>query len=177
MHRKGGTALFLLTLFIVGNADATASQGEGRVRVKGEVLESACAIDTLNRDQTINMKVLPVSQIQRDGHGEKYRFSVKLINCVLKRLDPKLPDWSRFQITFDGQNDTGLFGINGEAKGIAIKITDEQGNIATPGKAMPAAIISPGDMLLNYSLHLVSNNQRLHAGEFSSTVKFRMDYY
>lgn len=165
----------LMNIFFV--APAASSQGFGRVNMAGAIIETACAIDTLSRDQTINMGTVPVSQISRDGQGLIRPFSIQLVNCVLARHDKKLPDWRYFQVTFDGSADQGFFGVAGEAKGIALQIADSQGNIAIPGIPLPFGEITPNDMLLNYSLQLVSNNQDLHAGEYSSTVKFKMDYY
>lgn len=143
----------------------------------GAIIETACAIDTLSRDQTINMGILPVSQIARDGQGLIQPFSIRLVNCVLTRQDTSLPDWHHFKITFDGSSDVGLFGIEGEAKGVALQLTDSQGNIVTPGAPLPGSIIHAKEMLLHYSLRLVSNHQLLRAGEYTSTVRFKMDYY
>lgn len=171
------TFTLLLTTLAIGNAWATAPQGWGRVSMKGEILETACAIDTLSRDQTITMATVPASQIARDVQGVAHPFVVKLVKCTLKRLDPKLPDWSHFRITFDGLNDGGQFGVEGQAKGVALQIADAQGNVATPGKQMPSAPIVPNDMALTYSLRLVSNQQVLKAGDYYSTVRFKMDYY
>lgn len=179
MSRKiGGTALFLsLNIFFVSQAHSTQPQGWGRVNMVGAIIETACAIDTFNRDQTINMGSLPVSQIARDGQGGLRPFSIQLVNCILTREDKRLPDWQHFQITFEGYDDAGFFGIEGEAKGVALQITDSDGNIAMPGTPLPVGEIAAKEMLLNYSLRLVSNHQSLRVGQYSSTVKFKMDYY
>jgi len=87
------------------------------------------------------------------------------------------PEWQHFQVTFDGKPDAGLFSVHGEAQGIALQIADSQGNIALPGIALPKGEVHSGDMPLKYSLRLVSNNKLLRAGEYFSTVKFKMDYY
>lgn len=152
-------------------------QGWGQVNMVGAIIEAACAIDTLSRDQTINMGTLPVSQIARDGRGGLQPFSIRLVNCVLARQNSALPNWRYFQITFDGSAQAGLFGVEGEAKGIALQLTDSLGNIAQPGTPLPLGDITAKDMLLNYSLRLVSNQQALRAGEYFSTVKFKMEYY
>ncbi|WP_261446201.1 fimbrial protein [Serratia fonticola] len=177
-RKKGGYPLFLLlSLCAAGPAWAAQPQGWGRVNMLGAIIETACAIDTRSRDQTINMGVLPIGQIARDGQGVIRPFSIRLVNCILVRNDKMLPDWRYFQITFDGHADTGLFSVSGAAKGIALQITDGQGHIATPGEPLPFGEITPSEMLLNYSLRLVSNRQVLRAGEYSSTIKFKMDYY
>nr|WP_065506544.1 fimbrial protein [Serratia inhibens] len=157
---------------------ATASlAGWGVVHMGGAIIDSACAIAIGDRDQTINMGTVPISQIVRNGQGEDMPFSVKLVNCVLERHRPHLPDWKYFRVTFDGSIDGKGFGVQGEAEGIVIQITDSYGNIASPGVAMPINEIVPGDMLLNYSFKLIGNNKPLRAGDYFSTIKFKLDYY
>ncbi|HII4325964.1 TPA: fimbrial protein [Enterobacter cloacae] len=169
------SALCLLMLSPIENSQAAA--GWGRVNMQGAVIETACAIDTNSRDQTIDMSVLPLSQIMRDGQGLTRPFSIKLINCVLDRIDESLPQWRRFQVTFDGRVDNGLFGVDGAARGVALQLADNDGNIVTPGNPSPYLDISEGERELNYSLRLVSNQQILRSGEYTSTIRFKMDYY
>ncbi|CAI0696831.1 fimbrial protein [Serratia quinivorans] len=170
-------AFCLLALLPVADGAYAASAGWGRVNMQGAVIETACAIDTDSRDQTIDMSVLPLGQIIRDGQGLTQPFTINLVNCVLGKIDDKQPDWQRFQVTFDGREDNGLFGVEGRAKGIALQITDDAGNVASPGEPLPAVAILEGDRQLKYSLRLMGNNQVLRAGEYTSTVRFKMDYY
>lgn len=168
--------LILMTMQI-SPVSAVTPMGWGRVNMSGNIIDTACAIETDSRDQAIVMATLPVSQIIRDGRGDKNPFTIKLVNCTLEHPNPQLPHWQYFEVTFDGINDGELFGIQGMAKGVALKITDQNGNVATPGKAMPLTPIIPGDMQLNYALQLIGNNQVIRAGEYRSTVRFKMDYY
>lgn len=171
------TAFALLCLFLAEPAMGAMPPGWGRINMQGAIIETACAIDTGSRYQTIDMATLPFGQIIREGRGQSLAFRIHLVNCVLGRINPALPDWRRFQITFDGSPDTGGFGVSGAARGVALQITDERGYIATPGEALPAVNIMPGEMLLNYSLRLVGNQQVLRAGDYYSTVRFKLDYY
>lgn len=171
----GPAALCLLMLFSTDTARAAG--GAGRVNMQGAVIETACAIDTDSSDQTIDMSVMPLSQIIRDGQGVQHPFEIRLVNCVLGRVDKTQPDWQRFQVTFDGRADNGLFGVEGQARGVALQLADNVGNIATPGEPLPAMDIIAGDHELNYSLRLVSNQQILRAGDYTSTLRFKMDYY
>ncbi|AGP46494.1 fimbrial protein [Serratia plymuthica] len=173
------TAPCLLTLLLfVSSAEATQqTQGWGRVNMQGAIIDTACAIAAGSREQIIDMETVPVADIIRDGQGVTKPFSIELINCVLTRPNNKLPDWKHFQVTFDGETDGELFGVRGDAKGIALQIADGQGNIATPGKPLPLGDISLGVMQLNYAMRLVSNSQSLRVGAYSSAVRFKLDYY
>lgn len=166
-------------LFMVsgGQAWSTTPVELGRVNMQGSIIESACAIDTQSRDQTIDMNIIPISQIVRDGYGIGQPFSIRLVNCLLGRTDPNLADWQRFQITFDGRADTHGFGIDGGANGLALEITDIAGNIVHPGKASSAKEFTFGEQTLNYTVRLVGNRQLLKAGGYYTTLSFKMDYY
>lgn len=145
--------------------------------MQGAVIETACAIDTDSRDQTIDISVMPLTKIIRDGQGLTLPFTIRLVNCVLNRVDDNLTQWQRFQVTFDGRVDNGLFGVDGQAEGIALQLTDRHGNIIMPGNPTPLPDVVVSDRELNYFLRLVSNQQKLRSGEYTSTIRFKMDYY
>jgi type 1 fimbria pilin len=156
---------------------ATQAQGWGRINMQGAIIDTACAIAAGSREQIIDMGSIPVADIIRDGQGITKPFSIELINCILTRPNNTLPDWRHFQVTFDGEADGELFGVQGEAKGVALQIADGQGNIATPGKPLPLGDISLGAMQLKYAMRLVSNSQAVRAGAYSTAVRFKLDYY
>lgn len=164
-------------LFINGAQAAHSSQGWGRVNMQGAIIDTACAIAAGSRDQAIDMDTVPVADIIRDGRGVSRAFSIELINCVLSRTENNLINWRYFQVTFDGNADEELFGVDGEAKGVGLQIVDTKGNIARPGRPLPNGDISIGSMHLNYEMRLVSNKRPLRAGAYSSSVRFKIDYY
>jgi len=167
---------YLLILLPLVSVSLNAADG-GRVNMQGAVVETACAIDTKSRDQTIEMFILPLNQLIRDGHGLKHEFTIRLINCALERKNKNTLGWQRFQVTFDGRVDNGLFAVEGQAQGVALELKDNNGNIAYPGKPLPPVSMIEGKNLLNYSLRLMSNSRQLRAGEYASAIRFKMDYY
>ncbi|MFC0228828.1 fimbrial protein [Serratia aquatilis] len=149
----------------------------GDINLSGSIIDVPCSIDVDSRNQTLDMGLLPATQIIREGQGGEHAFTIKLVNCLLFRVNEQLPEWRYFQITFDGLNDNGKFGIIGNAAGVALQISDNQGRIAVPGVPLPTGQLSSGEMSLHYSARLVSNSRQLHTGEYSSLVSFKMDYY
>ncbi len=147
----------------------------GRVNMQGSIIDTACAIAVDSREQSVNMGVIPVADIIRDGQGHSKPFSIDLMNCVLYR--PGKEDWKHFKITFDGDPEGDLFGVRGRASGVGLQISDSLGNIASPGKALPFVDIIPGSMQLNYSLKLVANNHALKSGDYFSSIRFKLDYF
>lgn len=182
MRRTYPFRLYMAPLLLAGSALGmltpafAASDAFGRVNMKGAIVETPCAIDVGDRDQTLLMGTVPISQILRDGRGPEKAFTIRLFDCTLAAINPQRPGWKTFQVTFDGDADNGHFKTLGEANGIAMMIRDGQGNIATPGAALPAGNLTPGDMHLRYTLNLVGNKENLRAGDYRTTIRFRLDY-
>lgn len=165
---------FLLVMAFA--ARSSPFQGNhGRVGMQGSVVDAACAIAVESREQTIDMGAVPLSDIIRNGQGRSKDFAIKLINCVLE--GPGNKSWRQFRIVFDGEADGALFGVHGKASGVGIQITAADGNIIAPGRIVPATGIVPGDMLLNYTLKLVADRHTLKSGNYSSAIRFRLDYF
>ncbi|AIR85004.1 MULTISPECIES: fimbrial protein [Erwiniaceae] len=152
------------------------NEGFGRVNMTGSIVETPCAIEVGDRDQTLYMGNHPISKIIRDGQGPKKEFSIRLFGCVLTRLDPSKPDWKNFKVMFDGENDKGHFKTAGTASGVSVKISDLIGNVATPGVHLPDGDLIVENMHLKYTLNLVGNQEILQAGDHQLTIRFRIDY-
>lgn len=165
-------------IFSAPTLSASALQGIagwGKVNMHGAIIDTACAIAVESREQTIDMETVPLADIVRDGEGRSKPFSIELVNCRLER--PGKEDWKQFQVTFDGDAEGDLFGVRGDASGVALKIIDRNGNTALPGKAMPFLDIIPGDMQLNYTMKLVANKHALKSGDYFSSIRFKLDYF
>jgi len=145
--------------------------------MQGAIIDTACAISVDSRDQSIDMDVIPLADIIRDGQGSAKSFSIELINCVSERHPSSKNNWINFQVTFDGEAEGNLFGVRGEASGIALEITDKYGNVAVPGEPLPHEDIKPGNMKLDYNLRLVASQHSLKPGDFFSAVRFKLDYF
>lgn len=164
-------SVVLINLLLVSHLAMSVNQRYGEVTVNGRIIVSACAIDTKSVDQTIAMASVPISQVIRDGQGEWHEFSIKLVNCTLEQFNP------HFSVTFDGREDDGHFGIDGNAKGMALQISDQWGNVAAPGIPMAKNDIRSGAMEFKYGLRLIGNHQVMKVGNYNTTVRFKMDYY
>ncbi|HGL4620254.1 TPA: fimbrial protein [Citrobacter koseri] len=149
------------------------SQGQGSVKVQGSILETACAIDTGSREQTIEMQVSPINQVIKGEYDYKQPFSINLINCSINTMD----SWKYVQVTFEGMTDGELFKIIGAAKGIGLQISDVKNNIVSPGQPLQGDELQSGKMRLDYFIKFIGNNQPLEAGEFYSTIRFYLSYY
>lgn len=168
--------VFIFALASAVSHAAPVLQGWGRVNMQGAIIDTACAIAAGSRDQTIDMETIPLGQIIRDGQGLTKTFSIELVNCILERPGNK-PEWRFFQVTFDGHAEGDLFSVQGDARGVALKINDSSGKPVIPGEALPMEKIMPGNRTLNYSMTLMPNHQPLKAGSYFSTLRFKLDYF
>lgn len=166
-----------IALFFSGNTRA-AQGARGRVNMQGSIIDTACAIDMGSLYQSIEMPPLPIAQLLRDGEGPKVPFSIHLVNCTLQHYNPGLPDWYAFQVTFDGSaTHSGLFGVQGQARGVGLQIVDEFGEVAEPGNPMNMRTLVPGSTDMKYTLRLAGNHEHLRAGNYSSIIRFKLDYF
>lgn len=174
MRKKTLFTHVIFSLFFGIYANYTSASAT--VKMRGSIIETACAIDVGSRDQTIDMGSLPLSTLHRDGQGPIRPFHIRLVNCVLARQDPAKPNWQYFRVTFDGSQSRGLFKISGQASGIGLQIQREDGEIAVPGKGLPRQSLSIGERDLSYQLRLVANQDVLMSGQYSSQLRFKLDY-
>ncbi|BEM16625.1 MULTISPECIES: fimbrial protein [Serratia] len=168
----------LVAIFTAQAMPATASViGWGRVNMEGAIVNAACAIESASRDQTIDMKTLPVEQITRDGHGLTRSFTLKLVNCGLSGDNSANSGRQHFRMIFDGNAEGKNFGVIGDARGVALRIADSIGTDIYPGVPMSIENTLTKDYRLNYSMQLVANSQVLRAGDYRSAIRFKLDYY
>lgn len=166
----------LLSALFCASATAETIFGRGRVVMEGSIIETACAIEMNSREQVIEITTVSTSLLVKNRRAIAKPFAIRLIKCTLPGFEPFIPDWQAFRATFDGIKDGALLGIEGEAQGVGLQIKDQLGNIAFPGAPLPLAELSSGDKLLQYTINLLPNHQILRAGEYRSTVRFKMDY-
>lgn len=150
----------------------------GYVSMEGSITDTSCAIDPGSLEQTIDMAIMPIGQLVENGVGNEHPFAIRLLDCTIVHADPDKSNRQHFTVSFDGAADGNNFAVYGEAEGVAMQIIDDKGNAATPGVPSPEINIIPADdMRLNYALRLVGNGKMLRAGNYYSSVRFKLDYY
>lgn len=143
----------------------------GTLKVKGEILESACAIAPDNAFQTVDLGVIPVKNIERNGISKPYPFRFRLINCVL--TDSRGNENKSIEVTF-----TELDRANEAMKGsgVSIMVKDEYGHWIKSGIPLVDIPIQAGTSVLNYTLYLVGNGRELRAGNYLATMNILINY-
>ncbi|WP_411754008.1 fimbrial protein [Serratia sp. (in: enterobacteria)] len=169
------TSLFLLVSAIT----SLPVWGGSQLSMNGAIVATACDIDTSSRDQTVDMGTLPFNQIVQNSQALARPFSIRLVNCTLKHSNNTILGKQHFRVTFDGRNEDGRFGVEGQARGVALVLSDLQGNEAVPGMELPpqTPVLEGKQIRLNYTARMVSNNQPLQTGTYSAQVRYQLDYH
>ncbi|MDI6426009.1 fimbrial protein [Cronobacter dublinensis] len=149
----------------------------GRVSMQGSIVSKACDIAMESRYQSIEMPGESINVIRRAGEGVTQPFSIHLVNCTFDTGEPESAPWQFLQVTFDGADEDGLFQVTGEAGGVALEIASKNGEEIHPGQPLPYTEISTDDIKLDYELRLKMNHEMLRPGNYSSVIKYRIDYF
>lgn len=148
----------------------------GRVNLNGSIISSACDIDTGDGYQSIAIPTETRRHIKRTGEGEPQDFSIRLTNCSLGPSDDSAA-WQYINIIFDGDEDDGMFRVNGNAGGVALVLIDRNGTVIHPGQAMPWQQGSVKNNRLDYRIKLKNNLRALVVGDYSATIRYRVEYF
>ncbi|MBP6344979.1 fimbrial protein [Neisseriaceae bacterium CLB008] len=152
-----------------------SQQGRGQVDFNGEIVEVPCNIDTNSLDQTIDYGVVSARNTQQLRRA----FEVKLVDCQLASQSKPGYIYRKANITFYGQpdaEDLTLLGVNGSAKGLAIKLTDQNQQHIMLGEAHYDYELVNGDNHIRFFTELKVSNQHRKAGEFQALLQFIVSY-
>ncbi|EBN7838644.1 type 1 fimbrial protein [Salmonella enterica] len=151
---------------------------EGRTSFHGQVIVPACALAMEDVWQVVDMGATPVRDLQNVYAGPEKRFQLRLRDCELAGTGKKVFTGSRIRVTFDGvEGETpDKFSTVGQARGVNLQIMDGQGYTARAGKVMPAQLLEGNEQGLDYTLRVVRNGEPLKAGDYSASLRFKVDY-
>lgn len=177
-------SLLLTTLALTSNAALPQANNDsesdpaltGHVSMEGTILSSACDIDTGDGYQAIAMPSETRAHIKKNGEGDPQYFSIRLTNCSLDSFNGPTT-WQYINIIFDGDEDQGMFHVNGSASGIALELLDRNGTIIRPGKAMPWAQEAVTDNRLDYRIKLKNTLRDLVVGDYRAIIRYRIEYF
>ncbi|MCW0306315.1 PAP fimbrial minor pilin protein [Pantoea ananatis] len=170
-----------LTLFIFFICHATVQaspikdEGQGRVYVNGQILTSACNIHTEDVWQEFVFDSLSPHILENNNGLNEKRFSIRLVNCDLRDEDK----WRSIAFTLSGEavsHAPSLFSLRGEAKGIALKVTDSDGEQALPGIPMHRVVLSQNEHQFDYVMQVVPDGKVFIEGDWAGAIRFTLSY-
>ncbi|WP_316391987.1 fimbrial protein [Citrobacter farmeri] len=169
--------LFFLLSFLSWNllASPVKNEGRGKVSVNGQILLSACSIHVDDRWQEIIFDPHSHTDII-DGTSKSVKnFSVRLVSCHVNSGG----GINSILLTFDGEavsDQLSLFSVNGDAEGIALKVTGHDGEQAIPGVTMQSIPLQQDSHSLEYGLQIVPDGSGFKEGSWSGVLRLIMSY-
>ena len=115
--------IFLVLTSVVSHSFAASHEPEGMVWMLGEIVESACTIDSGSLDQVVDMGVLPIGVLRAQGESEEKEFEIKLIDCLWG--EDSQNNYTNLDIAFTGNTQGNYFLVNGDARGVFLSLADE----------------------------------------------------
>ncbi len=158
--------------------DKNMHQRFGVLNLSGSILEPSCTIAAGSGEQVIPLTIVSIPMLETEGQGPIEYFSIRLTECTLIEQKGQEADNPRFIATFEGpSSENGNFALSGEARGASLAIADRYGRRAIPGKPLPPVGIDSKSMALLYQARIVKNNEIPKAGNYRTTLRFKLEYY
>ncbi|VDZ85071.1 fimbrial protein [Kluyvera intermedia] len=143
------------------------------VEFSGTLVADPCQVDVDSEDQTVDFGAIASKTFINHDQSAPETFHILLKDCDLT-LGEKV------SVTFYGEKDAtepALFAVTGQARGIALAITDSEGHPVTPDGAQSWRPLAPGDVQLTWQARVQSTaGKAVTEGEFQSVVTFSLQY-
>jgi type 1 fimbria pilin len=182
--------LCCVTTAVQAHQDGPDDTMSGMIDVSGSMLATPCSLATESVEQTVDMGKVPTWQLDRYGAlSEPVTFHMYLQGCeygkgfvrnVLEGNNglrvPNQPVVAVTLRTVSDSSDPRLIAVEGEARGVALRIQDASQRILRPGVKGTFIPLEPGDNELVMTAQLSRTAQPLVPGDFMATVNFALEY-
>lgn len=182
MKRRLLTLTALASLTLSGYslaAEPPGSQGNGEIMFKGSIIKAPCGLAPGENgdNQQIEMGQISDAQLRTVGYGKQKDFRINLIGCS---FDPAATDEVKVNVRFDGMSvggTNGFLGVTGEAKGLAIRLTDSASKQVKVGTISDNYTLRTGDNSLLFSAQAVKlDGEDIVPGSYSGLTNFSLTY-
>lgn len=167
-------------LFLMFFAATPALAADGTINFTGEILESACQVDTSSANQTVELGKVSASAFDQSGAtAAATKFDIKLTNCPTTDGSPTIAS-----VKFDGTNNTtnpDILALTGTstAKDVGIAIYEKDGATLIPmsNKSQDNTIDTTSSAVtLSFIAKYMSTAAKVGAGTANGTTNFTIIY-
>lgn len=169
--------IFVFIFLILSSAVHAGRESKGKVKVGGNIVESACTIATEDIWQEVDFGNIIFPDLVSQNYKVEKNFQIRLINCSLERDNGG--KWMSASVTFDGQrneSDDTFFSMGGSGNGVGFRIMNSHEEYAHAGKPVSPVMLSNGSTDLNFKIKLIPDNSEMRLGNISSFIRFMVDY-
>ncbi|WP_052656026.1 fimbrial protein [Pantoea ananatis] len=143
------------------------------VEFSGALISEPCQIDSESEDMTVDFGPLAKKSFIDTNESVSKKFSVLLREC-----DPDIG--SKVAVRFNASKDNAdsdLFAVNGTVSGIALKITDSEGETVKPNAPQEAVELNKGDKELNWQASIIKTaRDDIMTGDFYAIINLSLEY-
>ncbi|HGM5488548.1 TPA: fimbrial protein [Serratia fonticola] len=187
---KGGlfSTLAVWSLLTLAENHAPEDGLFASLAVKGSIVESACTLEMVSEDQTVSLGGIASHVLNRFGdEAPPVTFHLLLRDCgrwggvTRSATQGNNLVWGAGQQTVaitlrSKQQKGGLIAVTGQARGLALRLEDEQHRQLGPGMPSQAQLLMPGDNRLTFYVIPQRTAERLIPGSFYAVVNFQLNY-
>lgn len=163
----------------------------GELQVEGSLTESPCHLAMESIEQSVDLGVIPRYRLQQVGdHSPTVAVHLKLEDCGMasnhlrddshEESDYQLPDQLVSMMTVNGvesPDNLHLLQVNGEAKGIALRLEDPEHRQLIPGEHSRGLAMQQGNTDLVLYAMLERTELPLKEGKFNVLMNFTLGYH
>jgi len=176
----GGVPAALLgaaMLFVVASDTHAGDEGYVQLTFSGVLSHAPCRLDAESAHQQVNFGHIPAKNFYDYTITSRQTIIIRLLNCAFKRSQ-------RVNIRFYGPEDKdqpGLLAVSGEARGVAILLTNGQGTPLNINRDKVSAALQPGNNTIRLYAALKGapdavKNKTIRMGDFHASASFILQY-
>lgn len=163
----------------------------GDIHVEGSLTESPCHLSMESAEQSVSLGTIPRYRLRRMGdHSPAVAVHLQLQDCGMasnhlrdnahEESDYQLPDQLVSLLTIEGvesPDNLHLLKVNGDVKGVALRLEDPQHHQLVPGEHSRGLIMNQGNTDLVLYAMLERTEQPLIEGQFNVLMNFTLGYH
>jgi type 1 fimbria pilin len=170
-------ALGVLAGVAAVTAARAANEGYAQLTFSGVLSHAPCKLDIASAHQRVDFQSIPVKNFYDYDTTSRRTIIIRVLNCTFKHSQ-------RLDVRFYGDEDgdqPGLLAVTGAARGFAIMLTNEQGQLLRINQDKVSIALQPGNNEIRVFASLKGandavKNKTIRMGDFHSTASFVLRY-
>jgi len=170
--------LVLASLFAFSVSGVQASEGNGKIKFTGEIINAPCSVAPESIDQVVSLGQINSTTLANGGKSSPEPFTIELRDCDLSTRNNVTVTFTGAQAT---PTDATLLGISGSASGAGIGILSLANSATVPvtlGTPTGSIALIGVDNTLNFSAYLQGLDAAtdVTTGTFTALANFKLAY-
>lgn len=169
--------LWSAILSVAATTTQAADEGYAQLTFSGVLSHAPCKLDITSGHQRVDFQSIPVKNFYNYATTGRRTITIRVLNCTFKHSQ-------RLDVHFYGKEDgdqPGLLAVTGTARGFAIMLTNEQGQLLRINQDKVSTVLQQGNNEIRIFASLKGaseavKNKAIRMGNFHSTASFTLQY-